>query len=804
MNLRITFAALAFCSGAAALSHELLWTRRLIDLLGATEWVTGRVLGLFFLGLALGGWLASRWESADSLPAWRLGLAEFLIALLSVPALLLPVWADGMIVAMGPEALVSWQGSLCKLLLSMVVVLPPAIAMGTTMPLFILVSTDLGGNVKQAGIALYAVNMLGGVFGLWLVSTVLLERVGVQGMMGLTAAINIGIGSTAVLLTRNVGRFKQQRNSIAKQDEVPFSGQFSGRLSWGLLALAFLSGFFVLALEVYVLRLMGLVAPSSFQTTSALLANVILFLFLGAIAVLFLNRAGISNWVQIVVGLVGAAAFCLFCPVILYYTTGKLVSLRYLVALDGNTLSSLNQYWMLLLSTIAIAGGATLFFAGLIFPTVLSISSQNDPAGRSIGLLLAVNGLGGLLGCELANGILLSSFGVYGGFVVLAVCFGCAAVVLCAVNRWGVGGIVVVVIMMSLTVPGISSYRSLQYISPRSKTKYAVEHTVFGPEGVLLVVNDRQNSKSMLLNNQYILGSTGVATIERRQLLLPWMLHPDSRNVCCLGLATGISASGLETLANPPAVTAVELSENVAKAARQYFSDESLGFFQRSSNRVVVEDARTFIAAASEQYDLVVADLFRPHGVGEGRLFSVEHFQNAKDALRAGGMFCQWLPAHQLNERQFKMIAATFQSVFPNTLVVLGGTLTRTPSIGLCAWKDNEPWETKKMTSNIQRMRKLGTVSDNLILNAQLLIAGVLRKNAFASTPVNTLNNSRLELEAGRFWLLKDLRPNRTADNLENGFLSGHNFKPFLQRLFQDTEPILDPVRRTQLLKVLR
>ena len=804
MMLRTTFMALAFLSGSAALSHELLWTRRLIDLLGATEWVTGRVLGLFFLGLALGGWLAARGSESKRDPSVRLGLAEFSIALLSIPALLLPMVADWTIAAIGPELLLSWQGSGIKLLLSIAVVMPPAIAMGTTMPLFILISTELGGDIKQSGILMYSINMLGGVFGLWLVSTFLLERAGVQGMMLLTAMVNIFIGLTSILLAWKVRQFRDQQDSKHTSAQPDVSATNSASFNrWGLLALSFLSGFFILAVEVHVLRLLSLVAPSSFQTTSALLANVILFLFLGSTSVIFLNRTGLSHRVLVIVGLAGAAAACLFCPVVLYHSTSKLVSLRYIVSLDGNTIDSLMQYWLLLFKTIATAGGAALLFAGLVFPTIISMSSERDPAGKSVGMLLAVNGIGGLLGGELANGIMLSSFGIYGGFV-LAACLGVAALVLCLIFRWGLGSIVIVFVMLLLAIPATNGYSDLRYISPKSKTKYVTEHTVFGPEGALLVVNNQKGSRSLLLNNQYVLGSTGVATIERRQLLLPWMLHPDAQKVCCLGLATGISASGLERLENPPSVTAVELSGKVAEVARQHFSQESLGFFDRPGNRVVVEDARTFVAANFEEYDLIVADLFRPHGVGEGRLFSVEHFQNTKRALCAGGMFCQWLPAHQLNEKQFKMIAASFQSVFPNTLVVLGGEKTRTPSIGLCAWKNDRQWETLELKKKIQQIRKRKNVSDKLVLNAQLLTCGVLKKEPFNSQQLNTLNNSRLELEAGRFWLLKDLRKDRTPDNLSNGFLSGPNFKRFLVRLFKDTTPVLDPVHRKQLLANLK
>ena len=150
--MRTVFIALAFLSGSVALSHELLWTRRLIDLLGATESVTGRVLGLFFLGLALGGWLATRLARDGGNSAVRLGVAEIAIAILSLPAIFLPFWADSLVSTLGTELLVSWQGQLLKGLIAAAVVLPPAIAMGTTMPMFIRVIADLGGTVSRGGI----------------------------------------------------------------------------------------------------------------------------------------------------------------------------------------------------------------------------------------------------------------------------------------------------------------------------------------------------------------------------------------------------------------------------------------------------------------------------------------------------------------------------------------------------------------------------------------------------------------------------------------------------------------------------
>ncbi len=805
--LRFVFAVLAFLSGAIALTHELLWTRRLIDLLGATESVTGRVLGLFFLGLALGGWLAARWANSDHNAAIRLGIAEFLIAILSLPAMFLPLWADGLISALGTEGLCSWQGGLLKLVLSAAVVMPPSIAMGTTMPLFMRVMTQMGDTVEGAGIWLYSLNMIGAVVGLWFVSTFLLSSAGVRGSMIVAAIGNIIIALSAWGMSRQLSSAQTQETentelklseSAVTQQPSPFVGHK------GIYLMACASGLMVLATEILVLRLLALVAPSSLQSTSALLASVILFLALGSMMVAALNRLGISHQTQLLIGATGAAVFCALCPLILYQTTNQLVSIRYLVGLSGRTMGSLSQYWLTLFAIVAWSSGATMFFSGFVFPSIISLHSQSDPQGQSVGILLAVNGLGGLIGTEVANGLMIFQAGIYQGFAILAVAIGLVTIVVCWFTNRKTWALSLMVVAISMGLFATPRYQDLRYLSPHAKNNYRVKETRFGRDGVLLVVDDSAKSRSILMNNQYILGSSGSALEERRQLLLPWLLHPQSKEVCCLGFATGISASGLETLQSPPNVTSIELSEMVVDTAREYFSAENQSFFNRVGNQVILEDGRTFMASAENEYDLIVADLFRPHGAGEGRLFSIEHFRNVKRALRPGGLFCQWLPAHQLNQNQFAIVAATFAKVFPNTLVINGSLRTRTPTIGLCGWQDDKNWETVELVEKVKAIRSEKGISDALALNAQILVVGLLKQQSFGSAPINTLDNALLEIDAGSFWVLKDLRPKRPADMLDNGFLSGANWKRFVLQLFEDTEPILDELHRKQFIQSLK
>ena len=819
--LKMLFIVLAFLSGAVALSHELLWTRRLIDLLGATEAVTGRVLGLFFLGLSLGGWLATRWCRSAGNSGIRLGIAEASIALLSLPAIFLPYWADELIGAIGIDLLVAWQGAVVKLLISAVVVMPPAIAMGTTMPMFIRVITDLGGTVRGSGIWIYAINMIGGVFGLWFVSTFLLERSGVRGAMFCAAAGNVVI---AVVSFACAGKFSLQSEDSGVDDDQPkvelsASDKANRRTVFGL---SFASGAIVLASEVLVLRLLNLIAPSSLQTTSALLANVILFLALGSIAVAILNRFKVSSQVQLMIGAIGAALFCLLCPLVLYRVTNQLISLRYLVALNGG-IDSLASYWALLFSVIAVSSGAAMFFYGLVFPSVMSIHSSLDPKGRTVGLLLAINGVGGLLGAEAANLFLVAQIGIYPGFVIVSIATLMLVLVICMVDgRWN---LLIAVVMVAVCVAGFCylPYQQLNYLSPNTQKKFEIKETRFGRDGVLMVVEAGSKSRSLLMNNQYQLGSASdIATAtERRQLLLPWLLNQDAKDVCCIGLATGISASGLEKVKSPPRVTAVELSSSVADIAEEFFANENGDFFRRPSNKVVIEDGRTFIACADNDFDLIVADLFRPFGAGESRLFSLEHFQNAKRALRPGGLFCQWLPGHQLNQAHFETIAATFQKVFPNTMVVtvghdsplvvsvdhdsasviFGGDDSRSPPIiGLCAWQDDREWEAEDLVARIQAYRKLNGGLDKIVDNPQYLVIGVLKKSAFEQVRLNTLDNAILEIDAGRFWITKDLRES-ASDNLENGFISRKNWKSFLKKIIENTDPVLAPIHRKEQLE---
>src|SRR5712692_9084935 len=96
LSRRRVFVLLYTASGAAALIYEVAWTRLLTLQLGHTVAATSTVLAAFMGGLALGAWIAGRWnglktvgEDGQAIPLLRAyAILELIVA---ASALALPV-----------------------------------------------------------------------------------------------------------------------------------------------------------------------------------------------------------------------------------------------------------------------------------------------------------------------------------------------------------------------------------------------------------------------------------------------------------------------------------------------------------------------------------------------------------------------------------------------------------------------------------------------------------------------------------------------------------------------------------------
>ncbi|MCC6232754.1 MAG: hypothetical protein IT580_08925 [Verrucomicrobiales bacterium] len=721
-------------SGMAALAHQVLWTRRLVDLLGAGPETFSRVVGVFFGGLALGAaWTAWAPPSRSRALAWVVA-AEVVVGACGLAV----AWIVERGVATGIPAWVitEWGRAVVPGLL----VLPASVAMGVVFPAL---CVALGSEAGPAQLRRwYAWNTVGGLMGLVGVHFVGLPRFGLwgvtvaAGLMNLAAAAGAfwGLRERSTAGHRDAG--PQVREVVVDSDPTPV-----GAPVW-LLSLA--SGFGVLGMEVTLQQQFLQVTINSHTSAVVLLSTV-----LGGLALAAATSARVKN---LGTGLAVTALLCLLEPVWfallqpgLRIVPYELPHVAYHVRVLG----------------LALATALPVFWAsGWLFPSLLA----RRPGGVSPGMMLAWNGLGGWLGSEVVQGMFLPRFGLWGTMVVLGGGYALGALVLIlprlartssGKRDTGIGALPWAVALTVLLALGAAwRFASRQPQVGPSPNERVVEVAV-GREGVVAVVTGGTNDWRMLMNNTYTLAGSRAQLSQERQGLLPVLLHGTAHSVALLGFATGSTTAGAALDPAVEELKAFELSPLVAALARRHFAPWNRGVLDDPRVQLVTADARLGVARGAQRYDVVVGDLFLPWRTGEGRLYTSDHFAQVRRSLRPGGLFCQWLPMFQLTRTQFEVITRTFQREFPSAFAVRGDFYAGLPIVGLCGFEDGRgldglAWE--KVEAACARVREARLeVRDGLMRHAAgvaMLVIGPLPEAL--PGPVNTLGNAWLEWNAGR------------------------------------------------------
>lgn len=767
--LQLAFAA-AVVSGIAALTHELLWTRRLIDLLGATHEASARVVACFFLGLSLGSAVIA-WFSGRVRYPWRAAaLVELLIAAACLPVLFLPQLYAQFWQRLGPAGLVSSHGSIVKLGLSAAVVVPPAFGMGMTIPLMVAGICRTAVNPRAFSIWLYAGNTAGGVLGILAATQWWLWWFGVRGSILVSLLLNVLVAAICLVLNHlDAEPSASVATGAAKSPSGGPTGSQGNRNSSRVndteadprlgVALAFISGLGVLAAEVLCIGLFAHVVSTLNATACVLIAYVAILFFASLIFPLISPRYVSASQLVAPVAYLAAIAICLL-PVFFMVVTNDLQR-----AYDGFGTSF--KFVMAILTSVVVTTGPAVLASGLVFPLAVShFPMDGHRVLRYWGLALAANGVGGALGAGLVSRIVVTRWGLYASFGVVALIYAFIPLAVAAYDRrrrsWltlpiGVASVMMVWVLWTTVLPAlpvVSDQESLRVLA-----------TDPGPDGVIAVVESSfalpggpQVSRSLIWDNQYTLGGTLSRYDEQRQALLPILMHPRPRSVAFLGLATGITAGTALDLPGVEHITVVELSPQVVHCARDYFADFNRHICDDPRATVVVEDARTYVAACTDRFDVVVADLFRPYATGEGRLFSVEHFQAARNALSDGGLYAHWLPCHQLNQAEFEVILASFLQVFGEAEIWRVNLKTQFTAVGLFGFKGGQ-MSFAGLDEKCRRIRVEGRILDPPGRHAESIAmhyVGLIQQADARSDVLNTLENIWLELHCGLRHCLQD------------------------------------------------
>jgi len=629
--------SVATLSGAAGLGYEMVWTRLLGVALG-TEMlaVLGAIAGLF-VGLAVGGWWLDGVVRRAARPGRLYALLEATIAIWGlVCTFLLPAVADWLPPRLGstPAPGLVWVVSFA---LPSLLLLPATVAMGGTLAALDRWIRCVSASERIVAGA-YAANTLGAVAGTLLTVTWSFGALGLKGTLVALALLN-GIAAVAAWW------LDRETAPAAEVGRVSMSG--NGRLLTSL----GITGVLGIAVEVIVVRIASQFLSDTIYTFAALLAAYLLGSAAGAaIRQRFTTPASESTRTVL---LVANAAIVL----------ATLCALP-MIARWAQTESITDRIGELMIAGLIFLPSALAM--GALFADLLE---EYGRINGSVGRASAVNALGAALAPALAATVLIPGVGAMSALAVV----GTAYVALLPIRRqsfaWAAGPVVMGAFLIFKPLP-------LPIGLPTGARQVA---SIEGPMVAASVVDDALGARYLEVNGHFRMGGTRSERSDFRQAWLPLLLHPHPKDVLYIGVGTGATLSG--ALLYPDLrVTGVEISEETI-ALLPYFAVPGR---PDPTPSIVNADGRRYLAAQTNRYDVVVADNFHPALEGSGSLYAVEHFESVRRRIRAGGLFCQWLPLYQLDEQSLRDIARSFLVVFPDASVWLAHYSVRMPMLALC------------------------------------------------------------------------------------------------------------------------
>ena len=200
-QVSIVYVAIAL-SGLTALGSEVVWTRQLSLLFGATTYTFSLILAVFLVGLGIGSSLGSalaRTVSARTALGWcQLGLCAAIAWAGYTTSASMPYWPinPSINATVGAQADVNWINFQLDLMRGVWVMLPGAILWGASFPLALASVAAPGQDSARLVGGVYAANTVGAIVGALVTSLALVGTVGSQR----TQQVLIGVAAMSSLL----------------------------------------------------------------------------------------------------------------------------------------------------------------------------------------------------------------------------------------------------------------------------------------------------------------------------------------------------------------------------------------------------------------------------------------------------------------------------------------------------------------------------------------------------------------------------------------------------------------------------
>ncbi len=643
LSNRVFFAAI-FVSGSSALIYQLIWVRLLGLVFGVSSFAVATVVAVFLLGLGLGSYFFGKWSEKTENPLRIYMYVELGIAVSSLASYLiidyLPVYRY--LHEYAYNNLDFYGISLIRMLLSVVVLLPPVFLIGGTMPLiakyFLTTSKTFGSSFSK----LYYLNTLGAFTGALLTGFIFVKYLGVSATLMIAVAGNLLVAG--VIGARKSG-----------SEPLPESAEESSPYSYMLIIL-FLTGFISLSYEVLWVRILSTYDLSTSQAFALIVAGFLLGFSVGSYLVsrmidLRRNLEGLFSRVCILTALSGAVVLFLFQ--------------RFQAVSDWLAISLSVDLRILSLAMAFVVSFIPAVFMGVLFPLGLKIYAKDvHRIGAKAGNIFLSNTAGCVLGSLLTGFVLIPFVGMWNTTLILVNLSLLISLVLFLRERnfsrpdWAFMLLACVLANLLVFSDSKTFHKEMQGLD----LIYYAE----GLSGTVTVVEGK-DYRGIFVDGQNVSGTDPVLVADSKMLAhLPLLLSHEPQAALTVGYGTGTTSGSM--LLHDVAVDAAEIEEKIIEAA-PLFSKINYQSYANPNLQIVLDDARNYIDVVDKKFDVIVTDVTNLKYKRNPYLYTRDYFQVMQNALTQEGVAAAWLPLGGLSFEDLRILIATFDKVYPHTTV---------------------------------------------------------------------------------------------------------------------------------------
>jgi len=679
---------LTVLTGFTGLVYEVTWQKYLATLLGSHSEATAAVLAIFLGGLSIGyalfgratRYLQERSRSRGSGPR-LLGFYAAIEAAIGLYALAFPsLFSVVQALSLRMPSFGPASDFVVDVLLSALLIAPPSILMGGTIPILTLVLTRSLETATRIHAWVYGFNTVGAFAGALIGGFFLIPALGLDRVSYAMGAINLLAASIFLVLDIRSSTSQADQALSAGVQDSPGSRRVEGYL--GLVAVAALSGFAMMTVQTILNRIGALALGPSLYTFAMVVAVFVLSIALGSLAVSFLKK--IPTWVIV------ASQWALVLFLVALY--GVLENAPYYAHVirslfQPNEAAFYSFQFFALLALFALLV-VPIGLSGALLPLLFHHLRQTvGELGTTAGSLYSWNTAGSLLGALVGGYLLLFFFDLHGVFRVALGALVLSAVILTVLLlRVSLIGAVLLVLVPGLvglwSLPSWDPERldsglfrkrvetPLTYSGADSFFKNRKRRIVFhrdGPSTTATVRDGRKDDErpgfSLSTNGKPDGNLIGDYPTMALAALFPALLAEENRRSFVIGYGTGVTAGELASIDSMEEVHVAEISQAVLDAA-PYFEVGNQA--PLASPKVILHrsDAYRSLLRAEGVYDIIVSEPSNPWVSGVEMLFSREFLEAAKAKLSPGGIYAQWFHLYESDEEAVELVIRTYLSVF--------------------------------------------------------------------------------------------------------------------------------------------